>query len=77
MEGGEKMSETMTGYGLAKLANKVRAELGLKPIPPQMVYNYLRAGLITGEKGSGQAPTQEQADAWLAKYAARLKERIS
>jgi hypothetical protein len=72
------MSEehTITGYKLAKLVNVQRRELGLESIPPQMIYNYLRNGYITGVKGSGQTPRLEDAERWMDKYVTKLRERV-
>jgi hypothetical protein len=56
-----------TGYGLAKVVNDVLTLAELKTIPPQMVYNYGRKGLINGQKDA-KAFTKAEAIAWADKY---------
>ncbi len=36
----------LTGYQLSQVANVKLEELGMEPIPSQMVYNYIRKGYI-------------------------------
>jgi hypothetical protein len=51
----------MTGYKLTKVVNdQLRAE-GLKEIPAQMIYNYMRNGFISKENEVKQLE-------WLEKY---------
>jgi hypothetical protein len=51
----------MTGYKLSKVVNdQLRAE-GLKEIPAQMIYNYMRNGFISKENEVKQLE-------WLEKY---------
>ena len=57
----------MTGYALAKLVNSALAEEGLKPIPPQMVYNYIRKGYI--EASFGDVP-DDAAASFIETYVA-------
>jgi len=36
----------LTGYELAQVVNTKLEDVGLEPIPSQMVYNYMRSGRI-------------------------------
>ena len=55
----------MTGYEVAKRANVALTEAGLKTIPPQMVYNYIKKGFIPSENGR---VTEQAAEEWICKY---------
>lgn len=57
----------MTGYQVAKLANKELAANNLKTIPPQMVYNYIKKGYIKAELG---VVSEAEANRWIEKYVA-------
>ena len=73
----------LTAYQLHTVANVKLVELGLKEIPSQMVYNYIRQGMIpavdaTGThkpyaelKGSPYFVTIEDAKVWLNKFLAK------
>jgi len=70
------MSETTavdvvaTPYAIAKTINAALKEAGLPAIPPQMMYNYDRAGLINGVKKAGRYNPAEVA-AFVEKYLAK------
>jgi hypothetical protein len=71
--------ETVSPIQMTNMANDRLKALDLKVIPPQMVYNYIRNGLISAEKHGLQVtesedgrkhyriPT-ESATAWVEKY---------
>jgi hypothetical protein len=42
--------DLLTPYKAAKLVNVELVKLGLKPIPPQMMYNYTTARINAGKK---------------------------
>jgi hypothetical protein len=58
----------MTGYEVAKVVNQMLAARGLKAIPPQMVYNYMKNNLIPSENGR---ITPENAERWAERYVAK------
>lgn len=68
------MSNTMTPYAAAKIANKVLEENGIeKTLPPQMLYTYTAKGYIKSETVNGKRRvTREQLDEWLVKYVSKL-----
>lgn len=45
-------THTMTGYQVAKAVNELLTLRGLKAIPPQMVYNYMKKGMIKSDRKS-------------------------
>src|SRR5262245_66499736 len=61
---GNAQEAAMTGYEIAKRVNAELVKAELKPIPPQMVYNYMRQGFIA----RGDEPAQI---AWIEKYVAK------
>jgi hypothetical protein len=66
---------TYTAYGVARVLNLILEKDGKAPVRPQMMYNYLRNGLIVpGEKIFGQALrvlTQAEVAVFIVKYALR------
>jgi len=66
MKGTTMETNTMTGYQLAKVTNAYLKELGLKEIPTQMVYNYMKNRLI---KSTTQGTiTHQVGEEWMFKY---------
>ena len=62
----------MTGYELAKFVNEMLTARGLKTIPPQMVYNYMKKQYIKTTDIGGQALVSESdAEAFAEKYVAK------
>jgi hypothetical protein len=63
------MSEnTVSPYAAAKLVNTVLVEVGLKEIPPQMMYNYVKKGYIPSvDKKINVSDLHE----WVTKYLAK------
>lgn len=62
----------MTAYKLSKVTNEVLKAVGIKTIPPQMIYNYVAKGLIKAEVVEGQnLVSKVTAEAWLTKYISR------
>lgn len=66
-------SDTITPYGIAKVLNTVlRAFAHEKVIVPQMMYNYVRNGLIVkGEKGRKEY-TADEVVAFANKYLGKI-----
>lgn len=61
-------SEIVTPYMVAKIVNSVFETMGNdKRIPPQMMYNYSRNGMINKVKGS-KAITKEETITFVTKY---------
>jgi hypothetical protein len=70
------MTTTLTGYGVARLANVELKAAGLKEIPPQMVYRYMDQKLITTVEVEGQRLVQvSDAEAWITKYVTKRIEK--
>lgn len=65
--------EEYTAYGLSRVLNGIREANGLNPVRPQMMYNYLRNGLVVPkEKIFGdnlRKVTRAEAAAFILKYA--------
>jgi hypothetical protein len=64
---------TLTGYQLSQVANAKLEELGMEPIPSQMVYNYIKKGYIAHVEAVVNGKTVkrvalEDAKVWLASY---------
>ena len=69
------MSTTLnlTGYQLSQVANAKLEELGMEPIPSQMIYNYIRKGYIASvelvENGKTVRRVElEAAKVWLKSF---------
>jgi hypothetical protein len=69
---------TLTGYKTAKFVNEMlkdreaRTGVAMKPIPPQMIYNYISKGYIPSTDGLvDEADAAEWAEAYVAKRAAK------
>jgi hypothetical protein len=66
------LEDEYTAYGVHRVLNKVLAANGVKGVKPQMMYNYLRNGLIVpGEKIFGETlrtVTKEEAAAFILRY---------
>jgi hypothetical protein len=64
----------LTPYKAAKIVNEELTKLGLKNIPPQMMYNYTTARVNTGKKAIityNEKTGEVDADAlkvWMVKY---------
>jgi hypothetical protein len=63
------MTSALTGYAVAKVANEMLAQRGLKTIPPQMIYNYIAKGYI--EKNDEGLVELDTAAAWAEAYVAK------
>lgn len=72
--------ETYTGYGLHKVLNRVLAANGREPVRPQMMYNYLRNGLVVkGVKIFGESLreiTKQEVIEFMIRYCTRNKIEI-
>jgi hypothetical protein len=67
---------TLTGYKVAKLTNQALADQGLAPIPPQMVYTYIRKGYIRSVVIGGQRlVTRRDANKWIRAHVLGAIER--
>lgn len=64
------MSEntTVSPYQAAKLVNAILVEVGLKEIPPQMMYNYTKKGYIPSVDKKIKV---EDLHEWTTKYLAK------
>jgi len=67
------LSEYLTPYACSTLANAKFVEVGLPPIPPQMMYNYTSAKLRAGKKpliqfDPAQGVLRVDFERWLAQY---------
>jgi hypothetical protein len=68
----------LTAYAVAKAANKALVERGLKEIPPQMVYTYVRKGYIPSTIVDNQSVVSIQdAQDWISKYVAQKLEKAA
>jgi len=69
--------DAYTGYAIHKVVNRILQDAGREPIRPQMMYNYLRNGLIVkGEKIFGETlrtVTNEEVVTFLVRYIDRNK----
>lgn len=69
-----------TAYGIAKVLNQILRNVGKAEIRPQMMYNYLRNGMIVkGEKIFGENLrnlTNEEVRNFLVRYMERNKIQI-
>jgi len=67
--------ETYTAYGVHTLLNRILKEAGREPIRPQMMYNYLRNGLLVkGIKIHGESlrtVTNQEVVTFLVRYTTR------
>jgi hypothetical protein len=60
---------TLTGHQVAKVVNTKLEDAGFATIPPQMVYNYMKSGMIPVTYVEGKKRiTVEDAKAWMAKF---------
>jgi hypothetical protein len=75
------MTTTFTPYAIHKLVNGLRAEAGLGPIAPQMMYNYSRNGMLGHAKveqedgrkiNINHTYTEDEVRTYLNKYATKL-----
>jgi hypothetical protein len=64
----------MTGYAVAKRVNEILTSAGLKAIPPQMVYNYIKKGYIPSTNGEVSV---EAAAEWAEQYIAKRLSKAS
>lgn len=66
-----------TAYGVSKVLNAILRDAGLKEVRPQMMYNYLRNGLLVkGEKIFGENlrnVTNEEVLTFVGRYVERNK----
>jgi len=66
-----------TAYEIHKVLNRILSEAGTKEIRPQMMYNYLRNGMIVrGEKIFGETLrklTNEEVKTFLVRYCEKNK----
>jgi len=66
------MSELVTPYAAAKIVNEILTEVGIKNIPPQMVYNYVGKGYIASTEIAGKKKVSiEDLQVWIEKYLAK------
>lgn len=62
---------TLTGYQLSKVANAKLTEVGMKEIPSQMIYNYMKTGKIPFVVVDGKKVIElVEARSWLKNYIA-------
>lgn len=55
-----------TGYGMSKVVNEEFTRNGFKVIPPQMIYTYIKKGMIESIEVNGQKRvTKEVCDQWI------------
>jgi hypothetical protein len=67
----------ITGYQLAVQTNKVLKSKGLKEIPTQMVYNYIRNHLIpTIETEDGVRIHVTAGQAWMTKFVQKREVKV-
>lgn len=52
--------QNLTGHQVHKVANELLVEHGLKTIPPQLVYNYIKSGRIAIVDEDGMPSTYEE-----------------
>ena len=70
----ESTPNTITGYKIAREANKVLEMEGLALIKPQMVYNYIKHNLIPSNGPNGTV-IDTDAFKWIVKYVKAKKAR--
>lgn len=59
----------MTGYKMSKFVNDELKKVGIKEIPPQMIYNYISKGYIKSEVVEGKRVVSEEVVVeWCEKY---------
>jgi hypothetical protein len=59
----------LTGYQLHKVVNHKLEECGFDSIPPQMIYNYMKNGMIPFQVVDGKKLIEvDDAREWIAKY---------
>jgi len=73
MSNNVQLSELLTPYACAQLANAQLVAVGLPPIPPQMMYNYTSAKLRAGKKpliafDPAKGVERVAFEGWLARY---------
>jgi hypothetical protein len=62
----------LSGYEVAKKVNEVLTSAGLKAIPAQMVYHYIKKGYIQSVDVNGaRRVTVEEAARWAQDYLAK------
>jgi hypothetical protein len=72
------LENTLTGYGVSKVANKLLKAKHLKEIPSQQVYTYIKNGLIKTVTVEGQTRvTETEAHSWAAKFVANRERRAA
>jgi hypothetical protein len=66
----------MSGYEVAKRVNEILASAGLKEIPAQMVYHYIKKGYIASTDVNGaKRVSVEDAAAWCEAYVTKRLQR--
>lgn len=65
-----------TPYSIAKVLNEKLTEAGLKNVPPQMMYNYAKNGLINGVKGVKKY-NQSEVDAFVTKQMDKRTSKVT
>lgn len=61
--------EEITAYRIHKIVNGVFKVVGFeKKVPPQMIYNYSKNGLINGTKDMKQKYNKSDVKKWVLKY---------
>jgi hypothetical protein len=63
-------ADELSPYAIIKGVNVVLEAAGVKPLPPQMGYNYDNNGLFTGVKRQ-RVYTRDEARTWANKYLAK------
>ncbi len=72
MNNNNSTNNLVTGYQATKFVNEYLTVRGLKEIPPQMVYNYMKKGYIESVIVNGQKMIDiETLGVWVEKYVAR------
>jgi hypothetical protein len=70
----ESSTQTITGYQLSKVVNVKLEDAGLAAIPSQMIYNYMKNGMIPFTVVDGKKViTVEDARVWITKYIAKKR----
>jgi hypothetical protein len=62
----------ITAYEMVKVVNAMLKARGLKEIPTQMGYNYIKNGLVKSVNGRVRI---EDAEVWAEKYVAKRVEK--
>lgn len=72
-------TNTWTGYKAAKyVVNPALVEAGIKEVPPQMMYNYIKKGFFDTVEVNGQNLIKEESLLeWLNKYITKKQDKVT